>query len=421
MSRPRCARSWPLLPRTVVAALAVAALKAAGSLAPSAATAAAADLAGSPVRAVTLGSAPAVVGLVSAAGGVFCTGSLIAPRVVLTAAHCLVQEGVLRWPHAIYAGADVRLGGVYLRVQGGAVHPAYDGFLHTADLALLRLADGDDRLPHLEPANLAPAVSASLRMVGFGASIDGPPGRQHSHAAAVTSVVRDFFRFTPGSCHGDSGGPLLSTASGKPTIAGVVSMSDASCTTGRAVALASYASWVKATAGGLDPPGCRGGDGRCGADCPFGDSDCPCRADGVCRPCAGLDPDCEDDCVNDGECQTGCLTPDPDCRAGASGAECSGDAECQSGLCAAGRCRRPCADDGGAACHPWQQCARRDADAGAGGVCLDLPGARRGEGCSAAGTDTTRSALSLPATLLFAGAALLRRGARRKTVSRPKR
>ncbi len=73
---------------------------------------------------------------------VACTGTLIAPQVVLTAAHCVVGKSALE----VHVGAPVGTG-TFIRVTEAITHPMFDDATHAYDIAIVRLA---------EPAGVTP-------------------------------------------------------------------------------------------------------------------------------------------------------------------------------------------------------------------------------------------------------------------------
>ncbi|MBR0778023.1 trypsin-like serine protease [Bradyrhizobium diazoefficiens] len=209
--------------------------------------AAAALLFASPAHAIVGGGTPqaegvarAVVTIVGSRGN-FCTGSLIASKVVLTAAHC-VQPGA---DYKIVAyGADntpqlqnVRTVGIHpnFNVQAMAAHRA------TADVALLQLEiplKGKSTVPVGMPKIPIP-VGGRFTIAGIGVTVrgDGKSGGTTRVAGLVTTgqpgtlqirlvdPVTNGVRDGIGACTGDSGGPVFEDTPNGPMIIGVISWS----------------------------------------------------------------------------------------------------------------------------------------------------------------------------------------------------
>jgi len=188
----------------------------------------------------TEGVGRAIVTIVGSRGN-FCTGALIAPKIALTAAHC-VQPGADY--KIVETGADrqPRLQDV-TRV---AIHPAFkiDAMMAhraTADVALLQLA--------APVAGTAPAVlggptipvmaGSRFTIAGIGVTVrgDGKSGGTIRVAGLVatgkpgTLQIRlvdplgQGAREGMGACTGDSGGPVFEDKQTGPAIVGVISWS----------------------------------------------------------------------------------------------------------------------------------------------------------------------------------------------------
>jgi len=171
------------------------------------------------------------VGRLNLDGKGFCTGALIAPDLVLTAAHCLHdrKSGTRIDPTRIEFLAGWRNGRAtaYRMVRKAATHPGYvfqgeDGVGDVRhDLALLRL-DQPIRLPSVRPYDTGdlPERGAQVGVVSY--------AKDRADAASLQEVCH-VLRHQPGvmvlSCDvdfGSSGAPVFSMDGGVPRVVSVV-------------------------------------------------------------------------------------------------------------------------------------------------------------------------------------------------------
>lgn len=152
---------------------------------------------------------PAVVYLFR--GGAACTGAIIAPRVVLTADHCV--EGASPGRIRVYVGtswndftAEYRVSAVR-RVPGAGGGPQLGV---PNDVALLVLASPADVEP-MEISRETPTglVGQTVTAVGYGQTPAGDAGTKFTTTALVERVLGGFIFVEPAVCSGDSGGPLI--------------------------------------------------------------------------------------------------------------------------------------------------------------------------------------------------------------------
>jgi V8-like Glu-specific endopeptidase len=322
-----------------------------------------------------------------------CTGTLIAPRLVLTAAHCVIDPRLSSELEVFFGSATDAPGPQIRRVVHVAPHPDYRDDGDDADLAALILDEPAPVAPlPLDPGTLDDAwIGAAVRLVGFGqpSSTELTTGTKRAGTAVITEMDAATFRIEADpamSCHGDSGGPVLATRDGGEVLIGVTSRGDPGCVVyGQNVRVDSFrasflAAWIDAAATWPTPPAGDGdtlaslADAICTQPC-IDDAACPAGL--VCRPSPGPD----------GIANRCAL---PGLVAGSFGDACTGDATCND------RCVRLSAGDSPDACRCYQACA-------------DAPTTEPGGGCqigSAAAVGTVGSAKNVGITTLIAFAAL---------------
>jgi hypothetical protein len=244
--------------------------------------AAAALVAASPAFAIVGGAPPFADGVgrsvvtIVGSRGTFCSGALIAPRLVLTAGHC-VQAGT-EYRIVEY---DTAHAPQLKTVRRAVAHPGFNMqaiLMHraSADVALLELdmptKDGVPAALGVPQLPLAPGNAFTISGIGVTIRGDGKSAGVVRAAPLVatgkpgTLQIRLVDPATQGSkeglgaCTGDSGGPLFEHQPENPVIVGVISWStgangSAGCggLTG-ATPLTLYRDWIVRTARQWDLP-----------------------------------------------------------------------------------------------------------------------------------------------------------------------
>ena len=365
---------------------------------------------------------PAVVAIVDASGHTACSGTVIDPHFVLTAAHCVVPQ--IEHGARVVFGASVASSTQSVPVAMLSADPAYDPGTFANDAALVVLGASAP----VAPAQLGtqpPATGSVVTVVGWGeTAVDaGDEGTKRVGSAMVSAVASLSFDVDPDPsqpCVGDSGGAAFAPGSGGGAVlVGITSHGDAACVT-----RATFTRVDAVTAGFVAPTIAALGPGtvEVGARCYFPEQ---CKAGGAAACIAAKDQPglsyCTTACTSSTGCPAGmvcdtgvaggsCVYPVP--TPGAFGGACRVDSDCYDGVCGDGICTVSCVptDD---TCPSGATCQNQE-----GGIdfyCVPQPpSSAPGGGCSA-GVASSSGPAGAVALELAALVAVVR--ARRRTRS----
>jgi len=173
-------------------------------------------------------------------GNTLCGGALIAPNVVVTAAHC-IEGGA---PLSVRVGGTTRQNGNQASVTDAIIHPEYRASVLENDVAVLVLGSSlSNTLATFNTNPNLPTVNTDLVSMGFGRTRANQGGGSDSLLKLDMEYVPDnacVNRYSEhdsgfnlcvdnndgGICFGDSGGPIVDTSG---VVYGVASFIIQSC------------------------------------------------------------------------------------------------------------------------------------------------------------------------------------------------
>lgn len=160
-----------------------------------------------------------------------CTGTIVAPRAVLTAAHCVDEDVTTA---LVFLGSGDLIPAASIHYYPGYVFNAPNSF----DVAVLLFEQDFPRTPMPILTSRAGRVGETAVLAGWGRDENDITTNLKAGSTTISAVTAQFLQtiYAPPSasvCSGDSGGPILLQENGRWAVGGITSAtSNVACNTG---------------------------------------------------------------------------------------------------------------------------------------------------------------------------------------------
>ncbi|WP_159455163.1 S1 family peptidase [Pseudobacteriovorax antillogorgiicola] len=171
------------------------------------------------------------VALVSSNGSVFCTGTLVSSRHVISAAHCLQGFG-----GTLYIGFGRNSSEfTYVRASDYTTNPNYTGSFAKSvpgDISIVELSESAPSKYNPVSIYKGSISGQTVYLAGFGQTESGGSGQLYYTSVGVSSTTSNeltVYENGTGACYGDSGGPAYVYTNGELQVVGATSRGQTGC------------------------------------------------------------------------------------------------------------------------------------------------------------------------------------------------